>query len=290
MAEVICIKIFTLISVPKSCGSETEDPKIQSEQLDEQPSSQVDGDHCKSTDADQRQPEGLKQGEASKDLSNARPLELASIFGVDEAKKRADTFKAKLITCVDQAMLLYCRMRSCRANYVFQWPKQGESFSSAWMEICQPLPENGSRDLRDGDLKVAYSRYPALWKYGDDDGKNYNNRKLIRNAEVVVEGISAWPVTKTLQQHAEPADLDRNSQGSESTEKDWISRLKTRKSEIFRGNTERAEAKVAQDSAGSKKSIWWIPTLQFSSKRVCADEDFAGAEGAARRRHGVVAL
>jgi hypothetical protein len=243
MAEVISIEILTLISVPKSCGSETEDPKIQSEQLDEQqPSSQVDGDHCNSIDTDQRQPEGLKQREASKDLLNAHPLELTSIFGslgADEAelKKTAETFKAKLITCVDQAMLLYCRIRSCRARYVLQWPKQGESFSSAWMEICQPLPENGSRDLRDSDLKVVYSRYPALWKYGDDDGKSYNNRKLIRKAEVIVEGISAWPVTKILEQRAELADLDRNPQGSELVEKGWKGRLKGRKSEIFRGNS-----------------------------------------------------
>jgi hypothetical protein len=267
MAEVIGTEILSLISVPKPCGSETEDWKIQSEQLDERPSSQVDGEHCKSTDADQRQPEGLKQGEVSKDLLNARPLELTSIFGLPDAdeakmKKMAENFKAKLITCIDQAMLLCCRIRSCRARYVFQWPKQGGSFSSAWMEICQPLPENGSRDLRDSDLKVAYSRYPALWKYGDDDGTSYNNRKLIRHAEVIVEGISAWPVTKIL--HAEPADPNHNSQGSESVEKSRKGGLRSRKSGILRGgNTEQAEAKVVQDSAGSKKLTWWALPFWF---------------------------
>ena len=114
-----------------------------------------------------------------------------------KANAKLNNFYKKVDVCVGKAVSMFVRLRTCRANYVFEWP-YGHKFDQSWMEIStmHELSERERRRYQEATLQVLECRYPALIKYGDDDGKRYTDSKVIEKAEVILNGLFPRPALK----------------------------------------------------------------------------------------------
>jgi hypothetical protein len=113
---------------------------------------------------------------------------------LEEGEKMFQKLQYKVKGCVQTAMQLFARMRSGRAQYLFEWIQPGD-FQLARMDINveqrSTVPEKTMAKLRSCDVKVAFCVFPAFIKYGDDDGQNYDRPRVMRQANVIVEGLPA---------------------------------------------------------------------------------------------------
>jgi hypothetical protein len=89
--------------------------------------------------------------------------------------------------CVEKALELHSTMRSCRAHYVLEFIPN-DIFQESEAQIIQEQ-RVGDEVLCDGKHRVVFCRFPAFVKYGDDLGQNFDMRKILHQAEVVVEGL-----------------------------------------------------------------------------------------------------
>ena len=114
-----------------------------------------------------------------------------------KANAKLNNFYKKVDVCVGKAISMFVRLRTCRANYTFEWP-DGHKFDQSWMEIStmHELGERERRRYQEATLQVLECRYPALIKYGDDDGKRYSDSKVIEKAEVILNGLFPRPASK----------------------------------------------------------------------------------------------
>lgn len=114
-----------------------------------------------------------------------------------KANAKLNNFYKKVDVCVGKAISMFVRLRTCRANYTFEWP-DGHKFDQSWMEIStmHELGERERRRYQEATLQVLECRYPALIKYGDDDGKRYGDSKVIEKAEVILNGLFPRPASK----------------------------------------------------------------------------------------------
>jgi len=121
----------------------------------------------------------------------------SSLGDMGKANVKLNNFYRKVDVCVGKAVSMFVRLRTCRANYVFEWP-DGHKFDQSWMEIST-MHELGERErcrYQEATLQVLECRYPALIKYGDDDGKRYSDSKVIEKAEVIINGLFPRPASK----------------------------------------------------------------------------------------------
>jgi hypothetical protein len=130
-----------------------------------------------------------------------------------EAQRRLGRFVKKLDDCVTQALRMFVRFQSCRANFILRPATLTETFNPCWMDICPPLPEDALQTLPK-TLPIVFCKYPALLKHGDDDGKDYLVQRSIKNAQVVVAGIPVRYSSKS-----EGATIDVNADMTLTEEK-----------------------------------------------------------------------
>lgn len=111
------------------------------------------------------------------------------------ANARLNQFIKKLDEGVGKAMAMFIRLRTCRANYEFEWYTP-QNLDRTSMEISEAhsLTEKDRRRHQETTLRVLDCRFPALIKYGEDDGKNYNIPKVVEKAEVIIDGLVSEPV------------------------------------------------------------------------------------------------
>ena len=121
----------------------------------------------------------------------------SSLGDMGRANAKLNNFYKKVDVCVGKAVSMFVRLRTCRANYVFEWP-YGHKFDQSWMEIStmHELSERERRRYQEATLQVLECRYPALIKYGGDDGKRYADSKVIEKAEVILNGLFPRPAPK----------------------------------------------------------------------------------------------
>ena len=116
---------------------------------------------------------------------------------IGKANVKLNNFYKKVDICVGKAISMFVRLRTCRANYAFEW-LDGHKFDQSRMEIStmHELGERERRRYQEATLQVLECRYPALIKYGDDDGKRYGDSKVIERAEVILNGLFPRPASK----------------------------------------------------------------------------------------------
>jgi hypothetical protein len=111
---------------------------------------------------------------------------------VDDAEKLFQKLRYKVKGCVQSAMQLFAKMRSGRGQYAFDWVQPGD-FQHSRMDIHAEqratVPEKIMVKLRSCDVKVAFCIFPAFLKFGDDDGQNYERARVMRQANVIVDGL-----------------------------------------------------------------------------------------------------
>lgn len=108
----------------------------------------------------------------------------------NRANARLKQFIKKLDECVEKVMAMLIRIRTCRPNYEFQWYNP-QTLNRSYMEISEAhqLTEKERRRHEETTLAVISCRFPALVKFGDDDGKGYDRHKVVQKAEVIVDGL-----------------------------------------------------------------------------------------------------
>jgi hypothetical protein len=116
-----------------------------------------------------------------------------SIFcSSQEDPSRAETRKNKFLRmldlCIAQALKFYIRSRCCRSNFVLRW-LTSTTFTPEWMEAYPKLSDKAARSLP-RTVMVQHCKYPALWKYGDEEGRNYETFRIIKKAEVILIGLN----------------------------------------------------------------------------------------------------
>lgn len=165
-------------------------------------------------------------------------------------KMRRTRFLSQLDKCVVQAIRLYTRLRSCRANYCLMWAMSDQPFRSAWMEIVPKLPEKAVGKLP-GNIAVQHCRYPALLKYGDDEGKEYEFAKCIKKADIIIPVTYERPRSSSVSMpECIEVDDEENTNGD--------------------GRMKEAERSSSQDSQTRKLEA--LPTLTKSPNELDPSE------------------
>jgi hypothetical protein len=135
----------------------------------------------------------------------------------DHVKPAIDALTKKVSDCVAQAIYLYSQMRCCRPNYMFSWVPKGKHFNPNLMKTFPPSDFDLANQT-DCKLIILFCKSPGIWKYGDDDGNNYNKRKLVAHPKTIVDGQLARSALKTVQHQDRSAGLDGGSQELGSSE------------------------------------------------------------------------
>ncbi|KAI9770664.1 MAG: hypothetical protein M1839_003085 [Geoglossum umbratile] len=107
-----------------------------------------------------------------------------------EAEDAATKYEKKIHACVRRAVHLRNRLRSGRAYFGFEWAKT-PTFKPLWMET-QQLTEAQADSIKADQLYVMYCRYPAIFKYGTDDGSDFSKETLIKAADVYVHSSKTF--------------------------------------------------------------------------------------------------
>jgi len=148
-------------------------------------------------------------------LDNEEPYmeqlaEMLESLGMNEDLDDAiDGLVKKVSECVNQALLLYTRVRCCRPNYEFQWAEKGEKFNPKKM-IIFPEQNNEYANQTDPNHRVLFCTYPGIFKYGDDDGNNYKNPRLVAPIQVIIDD----QIFRTMQPQVPPPQPAYVPQGS----------------------------------------------------------------------------
>jgi hypothetical protein len=111
---------------------------------------------------------------------------------VDDAEKMFEKLQYKVKGCVQSAMQLFAKMRSGRAQYMFDRVQPGDfqHFTMAiHAEQRATVAEKIMAKIPSCDVKVAFCVFPGFIKYGDDDGQKYDRYRVMRQANVIVDGL-----------------------------------------------------------------------------------------------------
>ncbi|KAF2665781.1 hypothetical protein BT63DRAFT_75418 [Microthyrium microscopicum] len=103
----------------------------------------------------------------------------------EEAGFKYERFRSMVKKCMEKAILLHYTMRTGPAQYTF------ERFSGAFFNRdSQVIEEQRTADgsIRDGKHNIAFTRFPAFVKYGDDYGQKYHEKKILCQSEVILDG------------------------------------------------------------------------------------------------------
>ena len=165
------------------------------------------------------QPQGTEEAFDPADLFQG-----ADFGNKTRANARLNQFIKKLDEGVGKAMAMFIRLRTCRAKYEFEWYTP-QNLDRTYMEISEAhsLTEKDRRRHQETTLRVLDCRFPALIKYGEDDGKNYNIPKVVEKAEVIIDGLVSEPVQ-------EDRDISAKGQVSKGAEHNGITALPDPKS------------------------------------------------------------
>jgi hypothetical protein len=126
----------------------------------------------------------------------------------DQLSLKYAAFQSSVKRCVEKAVRLYSVMRLGRAQYNFEFVPN-DPFRNSEAQVAQEQ-RSGDDTVADGEFQIAFCRFPAFVKYGDDLGETFE-RKVLFPAEVILEGV---PMFGNMSPHGERSSTAENDDGA----------------------------------------------------------------------------